>query len=171
MMNYGKTLLERIREEKSKAVYSDSKNKFFYLQHQIDDFQFQVRFKEIEKYGILLDYLAIHCQKPLMDVSVINRRLDEQVAAIQERITFLLEDFRLLEMDRQNKKAQLRSYPPYSQENSKFYYEIVLDEGCSLHFQRYEYSRDHRRYEKITSQLTIEIFERLVNEFVNILKG
>lgn len=168
-MNFGKALSERLREEKSNALYTDSKKKLYYLQHQIEGFIFQIRFKEIEKFGILLDYLSVQCENPLMDVGVINQRLDDQAAEIQKRITFLLEDFKLIEIDHQNKKAQLRSYPPYSQENSKFYYEIVLDEGCSLHFQRYEFSREHRRYEKIISQLTIETFERLVNEFVGIL--
>jgi hypothetical protein len=69
-----------------------------------------------------------------------------------------------------NKRAQLRSYPPYKDENSKYYYEIILDEANRVHFQRYQYSKIEKRFEKTTSQLTLEIFERLINDLVDILK-
>jgi hypothetical protein len=96
--------------------------------------------------------------------------LAEQANAIQKKITYLLEEFKLIEMDNQNKRAQLRSYPPYTRDNSKYYYEVVLDEGNKAHFQRYQYSMEEKRYGKITSQLTSETFERLVNDLTSILK-
>lgn len=169
-MSYGQTLVKLIQEEKARGVYADPKQKYYYLQHEVDDFQFQVRFKDIEKLGIVLDYLSVQKLSPILDVSLINRKLEEQAAAVEKNITFLLEGFKLIEMDLQNKRAQLRSYPPYTKENSKYYYEIMLDEGTKAHFQRYEYSMTDKRYQKITSQLTIEIFERLVDELTALLK-
>ncbi|RMF56357.1 MAG: hypothetical protein D6748_13720 [Calditrichaeota bacterium] len=169
-MNYGQKIISLIQEEKARGVYADPKQKYYYLQHEEGDLQFQVRFKDIDKLGIVLDYLSIKKQAPILDVSLINQKLDEQAAAVEKRITFLLEGFKLIELDRQNKRAQLRSYPPHTKENSKYYYEIVLDEGTRVHFQRYEYSIPDKRYQKIDSQLTLETFERLLDELSDLLK-
>jgi len=169
MTNYGKLITVKLREEKDRALYSESKQKFSHLQHEENDLLFQIRYKDIEKYGIVLDYISINQTESILDVDMIAKRLAEQADAIQKRITFLLEDFRLIEMDNQSKRAQLRSYPPYKEENSKYYYEIILDEGSKIHFQRYEFNMTEKRYEKITSQLTLETFERLVNELVSVL--
>ncbi|RMG69136.1 MAG: hypothetical protein D6715_00455 [Calditrichaeota bacterium] len=169
-MSAGKILLEKMQQEKSRLVEATQKDKFKFVQHQEDDLNFQVKFKDVDRYGIVLDYIAVSRGEPILDVDEINRRLSQQAEKVQKQITYLLEDFRLIELDRMNKRAQLRSYPPYEKENSKFFYEIVLDEGTRIHFQRYQYSREHKRYEKITSQLTLEIFERLVDDLASILK-
>lgn len=169
-MNYAKKITGMLLEERNQAVHFDPKQKFFYLQHQEGDYQFQIKFKDVAKYGILLDYIAISKSTPLQDVEAINQRLDAQAEAIQKRITFLLEEFKLIEMDLRNKRAQLRSYPPHTEENAKYYYEIVLDEGVKVHFQRYQFLTDEKRYAKITSQLSMETFERLINELVMILQ-
>ena len=169
-MKYSQVILNKIQEAKHKQIDVIKKDKFSTIQHQENDFIFQVKFKDIDKYGIVLDYLSIKKAEPILDVEEINRKLEQQADAIQKRITYLLEDFKLIELDRMTKRAQLRSYPPYKKENSKFFYEIVLDEGTRVHFQRYEYSKETRRYEKITSQLTLEIFTRLIDDLVDILK-
>ena len=166
-MNYGSLITQKLLEEKAKV--SDPKQKFFHLQHQEDDFQFQIKFKDAGSFGVVLDYLSISKSTPIVDVEIINKRLDEQADGVQKRITFLLEGFKLIEMDTRNKRVQLRSYPPYTEDDSKYYYEIVLDEGVKAHFQRYQFSREEKRYSKITSQLTNETFERLVNELTGIL--
>jgi len=169
-MNYGKTILKRIQEEKQSLPEVGQKDKFYLLQHNEGELQFQVKFKDVDKYGIVVDYISIAKSEPILDVNLINKKLEQQAEKIQTIITYLLEDFALIEMDKMNKRAQLRSYPPHTKENSKFYYEIVLDEGTKVHFQRYEYSKTRKRYEKITSQLTLEIFERLINDLADLLK-
>lgn len=168
MLNYGRILSKEIREEKHHAT-TDPKQKLHYYQKEDADYLFHVKFKDIDRFGIVVDYISIAKTRPVLDVGAINRRLDEQAEAIQKRVTFLLEEFKLIEMDRQNKCAQLRSYPPHKADNAKYYYEIMLDEGNKAHFQRYQYSIQDKRYEKITSQFTTETFERLVDELVKII--
>ncbi|NOX36942.1 MAG: hypothetical protein GXO78_05335 [Calditrichaeota bacterium] len=169
-MKYSDLIIRKIQEAKQKQITIKQKDKFSVLQHQEDDLLFQVKFKDIDKYGIVVDYISIQKLSPILDVDEINRRLEQQADAIQKRITYLLEDFKLIEIDRMSKRAQLRSYPPYKKENSKYFYEIVLDEGVKIHFQRYQYSMDEKRYEKITSQLTLEIFARLIDDLVEIIQ-
>ncbi len=169
-MKYSDRIIRKIQEAKQKQITIKQKDKFSVLQHQEDDLLLQLKFKDIDKYGIVLDYISIQKLSPILDVEEINKRLEQQAEAIQQRITYLLEDFKLIEFDRMSKRAQLRSYPPYKKENSKYFYEIVLDEGVKIHFQRYQYSMDEKRYEKITSQLTLEIFARLIDDLVKIIQ-
>ena len=168
-MKCGKIILAKIREEKAKATEEKQKERFQLLQHREGDCHFQIKYKDIDKYGIVVDYISIRREIPILDVEMINKRLEQQSEKVQKTITYLLEDFRLIEIDKMNKRAQLRSYHPHKKEDSKFYYEIILDEGVKIHFQRYEYSTSRRRFEKITSQLTLETFERLIDDLVDIL--
>lgn len=168
-MNYGAKILTRLRAEKKELSGTRRKDKFSLLHHKENGLIFQVRYKDMDTYGIVLDYLSIAKDEAIRDVEIINQKLAEQADSIQGTITYLLEDFKLLELDKMNKRAQLRSYPPYEKENSKYYYEIMLDEGISVHFQRYEYRRNEKRYVKITSQFTLEIFERLVDDLSALL--
>lgn len=170
-MNYGRVILQKLLDERERSTEGKSKDKFTILQHNENELKFQVKFKDIDKYGIVLDYISISKSTPVMDVDIINKKLESNSNEIQNRITYLLEDFKLIELDRMSKRAQLRSYPPYKEEDSKYFYEIVLDEANRVHFQRYQYSSKSKRYEKITSQLTLEIFERLVIDLVSILKS
>ena len=168
-MNYGKFLLTKLREEKGEQRSIDSTAAGRYFQHKDDTFLLQVRYASAEKMGVMLDYLAVSRQGAEIPTAGVNDRLDAQAVAIQEKVTFLLEEFKLIELDKQNKRAQLRSYPPYAEADARYYYEIMLDEGVKVHFQRYQYVIKDKRYEKITSQLTPETFERLVNIFTGIL--
>ncbi len=169
MSNYGKSLSKMLQTGKAQSLQASARKQFYYLQHEEDDFQFQMRVKDVEKFAVVVDYVSVAKKDPILDVEVINQKIARQADAIQKNITFLLEEFKIIELDRQNKRAQLRSYPPHTDENSKYYYEIVLDEGTKAHFQRYEYSMAEKRYTKITSQLTTETFERLIDGICDIL--
>jgi len=170
MSDYGKSFSKMLLAGKAQPLQASANKKFYHLQHEEDDFQFQMRVKDIEKFAVVVDYISVGKKEPILDVEVINQKMTQQAEAIQKNITFLLEAFKLIEIDHQNKRAQLRSYPPHTAKSSKYYYEIVLDEGTKAHFQRYEYSMAEKRYTKITSQLTTETFERLVNELCSILQ-
>lgn len=166
MMNYGKVLLKLLQEESNKFLYKDAQQKSMHLTHEIGEFQFEVRFSEIEKLGLVIENFTVDHTGVAAEKKPVSELLEEQADLLQKSITFLLEDLKLIEMDNKNHKAQLRSYPPYSEDGSKYYYQITLDQGRRIHFQRYEYSRTDKQYKKIPSQLTRETFERLVNALV-----
>lgn len=169
-MSVGKGLLARMQEAKNHNPSSDVRERQFFVNETHDDIKVSVKFKEAEKLGVVLDYLAISRTEPLLDSSSINEQLEQQAEAVQQNITFLLEDFRLLELDRQNKRAQLRSYPPQADENSKYYYEIVLEDGSDAHFCRYQFNRNQKRFTRIHSQLSGETFIRLTDKLIDIIR-
>lgn len=162
-MSYGKIIID-LMDSQNPAIEKDEKRQTKFIQYKDEVLQFNIRFKEAGSMGVVLDYAAISRVNPLLDTQSINQHIDTQAERIQKRITFLQEEFRLIENDHQNKRAQLRSYPPYSDDESRFYFEIVLDEGSKVHFQRYQYSLREKRYRKITSQFTRESFMRLIDE-------
>jgi hypothetical protein len=166
-MSYGKHILSKIREQKVLSL--EHKEKYSFVYHTEENWQFQIKYKDIDKYGIVIDYISLSSTVPIMDVELMNKYLEKQADLIQKKITYLLEDFRLIEYDKMNKRVQLRSYPPHKKGDFKYYYEIVVDEGTKLHFQRYEYDKNERRFEKITSQFTLEIFERLLDDLSALL--
>ena len=88
---------------------------------------------------------------------------------VQQRITYLLENFKLIELDKMNHRAQLRSYPPYDTEDGKYFYEIIIENANEIFFQRFAYSYEHKRYEKVVSDFTREAFVRLIQDLTEIL--
>jgi hypothetical protein len=166
-MSFGEKILVKIREQK--AISSEEKGKFNFTQLQEDDCQFQIKYKDIDKYGIVIDNISITKEIPIIDTEMIKKKLELHANQVQKKISYLLEDFKLIEFDKMNKRAQLRSYPPHQKDDLKYYYEIILEEGTKAHFQRYEYSRSQKRFMKITSQFTLEIFERLIDDLFEIL--
>ena len=169
-MAVGRSLLERMQGAKTNHPSSDTRERQFFLSENYDDVKISVKFKEAEKLGVVLDYLAIARNEPMLDNAAINQELQRQAEEVQGKITFLLEDFRLLELDRQNKRAQLRSYPPQADADSKYYYEIVLEEATEAHFCRYQFNRTAKRFTRIHSQLSGETFCRLVDELAEIVR-
>lgn len=169
MKPIGKQIVSMIREQEQGGLAAPSGKKFKQFQTHIGQCSVQIKYKEIGSLGILLDSIVMKRGDALLDLDEMYRRLEIMAHEVQEKLTYLLEDFRLLEMDRLNKRAQLRSYPPHQDEDSKYYYEIVIDEAVQVHFQRYQFNRNTRRYEKISSQFTLEVFERLLNDLWSIL--
>ncbi len=169
MSTKGKSIYGLILDERNQQKGNSADQQYFYLNHESAGLQYQVKFVDAQKLGIELDYISIKRNQSLEEVAEINEMLSVQAQKIQESVTFLLEDFKLLELDKQNKRAQLRSYPPYADDDAKYYYEIVLDEGNAVHFQRYQFIRQEKRYAKITSQLTAETFERLIDSLSDLL--
>lgn len=167
-MSYGKKIAETIRDGKEKTLYTDPKQKVTYYNHQEGDLKFQVKFREFGKFGVELDNITVSSDKPLPNVDATRQIIEQQAEKIEQSITFLPENFRLIEMDHTVKKAQLRSYPPQQEEDSKYYHEVVLEDGNSAHFQRYQFSREKKRYQKVNSQLTRESFEKLIDSFAEL---
>ncbi|MGH1363533.1 MAG: hypothetical protein ACRBF0_08250 [Calditrichia bacterium] len=167
-MSYGKKIAETIRDGDNKALYTDPKKKITYYNHEEGNLKFQVKFREFGKFGVELDTITVSSTKPLPNLDVSRQLIEEQAEKVQESITFLPENFRLIEMDHTVKKAQLRSYPPVQEEDSKYYHEVVLEDGNNAHFQRYQFSREKKRYQKVNSQLTRESFEKLIDTFADL---
>ena len=101
-----------------------------------DDIHLTIASQDSDKYGVLVR--EISARRSAARPHPPAKLLAEQAAEIEKRFTYLLENFRLIELDRSGGKAQIRSGVPYLETETLHYYEIVLSGGNTLTFTRYQ---------------------------------
>src|SRR5262249_23416163 len=114
---------------------------------------------EFDKLGILVNHIAItaHDTPPIS--------LERQFDLLKKKITYLEEDFELVEHDRHRRMMMLRSSIPQQLEHAINYYEILLEAGSKLSFGRYEFDKIIRKRRIRPANLAGDTFVRLLVDF------
>ncbi len=86
------------------------------------------------------------------------------------RITYLMERIAVIEVDAAGGSALLRSAPPGLREEFRFYYEAVLRRPGTLTLTRYRYHNGDRERTEVPCNLTLEVFERLVDDLAKTMR-
>ncbi len=113
---------------------------------------------KFDKLGLLVNHIEIKAH------NTSQLPLEKQSELLKSKITYL-EDFKLIEHDRNNGKMLLRSRVPQPLGNAVSYYENVLKGGNQLSFGRYEFDPAIGRRRVIPANLARETFERLLVDF------
>ncbi|PYV44070.1 MAG: hypothetical protein DMG06_07975 [Acidobacteria bacterium] len=121
------------------------------------------KISDFDKLGLLILHLDIKAK----DTPALP--LEKQSEVLKEKLTYLEEDFKLVEYDRNNRTVILRSNLFHRMENSVNYYEIVLKEGNQLSFDCYELDRTGGKRQICPTNLARATFERLLADFDNLL--
>ena len=82
------------------------------------------------------------------------------------RVTYLMEPFRVLEVDAEGGEVCLRSQSPTSRDQKRSYYEIRLGKGGTLRLERRIFDETSRARDRAACQLTREVLERLADDIV-----
>ena len=91
-----------------------------------NDFELSIDY--FKKSDLATELLAIKLvDKKLQNLIDAKDKLEDFSNQLCDRITYLTESFRLIETDAKNKKAQIRSYPPFVKQNKKLFFEIVIN--------------------------------------------
>ena len=114
---------------------------------------------EMDKLGILLDHLEVEAKM------IPSLPLGKQSEFLKSKVTYLEEDFSLIEDDRSSRTVVLRSNLPRQLENTISYYEILLRGGDRMSFDRYEFDKTTRQRQVRPANLARETFERLLSDF------
>jgi hypothetical protein len=85
---------------------------------------------------------------------------------ICEKVTYLLEPLRCVEVDRQARLALLRSRQPKQKEKQLGYYELLLSADQTASLRRYSYDRGARKRTAVPLILTLDQLEMLVDDLV-----
>ena len=96
--------------------------------------------------------------------------LRKQAKFIEQEVSYLLETFRLIELDTQAQVAQLRSEKPLQKNQARQYYEIVLEQGRKLNFCRYEKKPDAAERQAMPFLLTEDSFSRLIDDLARAMR-
>ncbi len=143
----------------------------FTHEQNLDGIHLKLEIQDADKYGFLVRSIAARNAAPLPAMSDLKTLLAKQAAELEKRLTYLLEHFRLLELDDLNHTAQVRSHAPYRQDGAIHYYEALLREGSELLFARYHNESPRGPREIEPTYVTKEALVRLVNDFVGVLRA
>lgn len=136
------------------------------------------RYSYSEKFELFIDYLKKNeLGSQLLAIKLVDKNLKHLIDAkdklenfsnqLCNRITYLTESFRLIEIDDHNQKAQIRSYPPYIKQNEKLYFEIVINANeSSLLLSRKSTDTKHLT-KPVSFILNDELLERIVNDLTD----
>ena len=108
-----------------------------------------------------LEFVAPNSAEPL-DAADLKPWADR----IAARVTYLMEPLVVLEIDRQELKAELRSQTPTPRDGRRSYYELILSRDGSAGLERVSFKESDRKRETVPFQLTREVLERLVDDLV-----
>ncbi len=122
-----------------------------------------------DKFSLLINQLTVSRKSPSLEKQD-AQWLRRQSTVITKKVTYLLEDFSLTEIDEKNAVAQMRSSPPHRQTSEVFYYEILLY-GDRLVFNRYRKGKGAKAREKVASHLSYEVLQRLIDDLAEVLNG
>lgn len=132
------------------------------------------RFIFKENIILVIDYLRKNeLGAELLSVKMTDKNIQNLVDAkdklenfsnrLCDRINFLTEKFRLIEIDKQNNKAQIRSYPPYIKQNEKLFFEIIINASePSIYLCRKVVETDKKATRPAAFVLNDEVFLRLL---------
>ncbi|NUO79820.1 hypothetical protein HUU05_07065 [candidate division KSB1 bacterium] len=135
----------------------------------VDGIHFTIEMQDADKYGFLVRSISAQTLEHPRAELALQTLLTRQAAEIEKRLTYLLEHFRLVELDELKQIAQVRSHVPYRQDGTVHYYEILLTEGASLSFVRCNNSGARGQREIEPTYITKEALTRLANDFIGVL--
>lgn len=146
----------------------DGKDGGYAIKERMDGIDLQAEIDDFDKFSYMVKSISMtHPQAP---ATLIKDVLLRQAGEIEKRISYLLEGFRLVELDEVNGTAQVRSITPYKKGDERLYYEVLLRGGNNLAFTRYRKQHQTGEREIVPSHLTLEIFERLVDDLAAVIQ-
>lgn len=135
-----------------------------------DGIHLKIEVQDRDKFGVLVR--AINMSRNGAHAQPLDKAvLAAQAAEVEKRLTYLLESFKLIELDEAAGTAQLRSGAPYREAETLHYYEIVLRGGHSLSFARYQKQGKNNSREIEPCYLTEQMLARLCDDAAAVLQA
>lgn len=168
-MNLGQKLVVELCARPA-GLNKGSPDSRFTHEQNIDGIHLKLEIQDTDKYGFLVRSIALRKESPVPASANLKTLLTHQAAELEKRLTYLLEHFRLLELDESKQTAQVRSHVPYRQDGTIHYYEVLLSEGDALTFARYRNGGARGQREVEPAYITKEALMRLVSDFAGVLR-
>ncbi len=134
----------------------------------VDGIHLRIEVQDSDRYGVLMHALSAHV--PISPDAPLPGVLAAQAAEVEKRFTYLLENFRLLELDETGGTAQIRSGTPYREADALHYYEVLLRCGDTLLFARYQQTGKNGEREFEPCYLTEQVFARVCDDAAAVLR-
>ena len=121
----------------------------------------------VERNSLAVAFQTLRVTTPeLANASSVS--LERMAKALSERLTYLMEPIRPIEIDADACVAQLRSSPPQRDDDGHSYYELVVRRGGEIALCRYRKEPGTVR-QQIAANVTREVALRLADDFEAVL--
>jgi hypothetical protein len=139
------------------------------LEWETEGVTFRVQLTDVDRLACVVDGLAVATAMALPPERV-EARLRQQADRICETVTYLAENFRLVECLPGESVAQLRSFLPETSDEAIRYFEIMLYGGQRLSLQRYRYDKTARERQTEGFALTRNTLVRLLGDLAKVVQ-
>ncbi len=162
-MELGRAFLKNIQTLSTKVTSSPEP---LYETIKTDTFELNLAITDVDSLSSQIETLNLtKVEKEGPDLT----RIKSQATQLEHRITYLLEDLALIELDSYDCKAQVKSKIPRFEGDSITYYEFLLDKGDALSLVRTRFDKEQGTKTRIPMTFTLEVMERLLNDISTIL--
>ncbi|QEH37770.1 hypothetical protein OJF2_63610 [Aquisphaera giovannonii] len=126
-------------------------------------YRFTLHLTALDSVGVGLDSLEFQATDR---TEWSSEELNAWGTRLADRVTYLLEPLKVLEIDAGGGEVQLRSQAPTPRNDRRSYYEVRLFRSGLLRLERIAFDEATRRRERAACHLTREVLERLANDIV-----
>jgi len=102
-----------------------------------------------------------------LDVDDLKKRAE----FLAKKVTYLLENFEVFEIDPVNLKIQLRSISAQDERVGLSYFEIIVQGNASISLARILFDKGKKQKQRIPFHLTNEVLEKLINDVVKTIQS
>lgn len=175
-MNLGQKVVDKlnvIRQAGNGERFSSKQNGEhggYVIEEEMDGISVRAEIQDFDRFSYMVKTISLTRALAPPSTTSLKELLLQQAAETERRISYLLEGFRLVEVDEFNCLAQVRSATPYRKNEDRLYYEVLLQHGNGLTFSRYRVQRQGEKRDIVLSHLTQEIFERLVDDLAAVVQ-
>jgi hypothetical protein len=121
----------------------------------------------VERNTLAVAFQALRVATPELAGATSNS-LERMAKSLSERLTYLMEPIRPIEIDADACIAQLRSSPPQRDDDGRSYYELTVRRGGEIALTRYRKEPGTPR-QQIPANVTREVLLRLADDFEGVL--
>jgi len=153
MLMMGKKIIEELAGAKSpkplKLTVSD---------HGVE---VHVELEDFDRLGCLLKGVEIFMEESCED------RIEAQSNNIMDKITYLIDRFKVVELDNFNHQVLLRSEKPLTYDNSLLYDEIIIQKGNHLKLHRVCFDVGKREQMEAHSNISLDLLAKLITDLTS----
>jgi hypothetical protein len=166
-MNFGQTVREQLYLFLTNEKPMLPGGQKYVFQQQLNDVQFRIVVHDFDKFSFQLESLELSARRE-SNISV--EELEKRGNSIAMKITYLLEDFKVIELDANSLKLQLRSVSPASDNSNPIYFEMLLNAAREISLIRYQFNKEAQTRTRIPYHITSEVLIRLINDLAGALR-
>jgi hypothetical protein len=164
-MSLGQSLVQQLRDFLSQE--KDSKggvapNNF---ETVIAKIALHLKISDFDRLSFMIEEIVLQNTTNHFSIEQLKQRADRLIG----RVTYLLEDFQLVEMDGHSGRVQLRSRAPQKDDRYLSFYEMLLSGDGRISLRRYKHDQESQLRSATPMHFTEELLVKLLNDFFDIV--